>query len=128
MLMKQQSVLHNRGFAGAPQVLASSLPPEEQRVVNEYRARVASNPHVAIAVCAIQALTSVVRASTATTMMGLEKELQRAVHALKVRCSRSRSHHTSRVVHAVLSAPCSHLEHIFFSLSAKHLLSYLQSL
>jgi hypothetical protein len=87
VLMKQQSVLHNRGFAGAPQVLASSLPPEEQRVVNEYRARVASNPHVAIAVCAIQALTSVVRASTATTMMGLEKELQRAVHALKVRCS-----------------------------------------
>jgi len=82
VLMKQQSVLHSRA-AGTPQILPSSLPPEEQRVVNEYRSRVSTNPHVAIAVSAIQTLTSVVRASQSTTMMGLEKELQRAVHALK---------------------------------------------
>jgi translation initiation factor eIF-2B subunit alpha len=82
ILMRQQSVLLSRA-AGSPQIDPSSLPPDEQRVVNEYHARVSANPHVAIAVCAIQALTSVVRASSASTMMGLEKELQRAVHALK---------------------------------------------
>ena len=79
LLARQQSVLHARGSA----VAVSSLPAEEQKVVEDFRARVAEAPHVAIAVCAIQALTSVVRGSSSTTMMGLEKELQRAVAALK---------------------------------------------
>lgn len=53
------------------------------QVVEDFRTRVVAAPHVAIAVCAIQALTGVVRSSSATTMMGLEIELQRAVAALK---------------------------------------------
>lgn len=79
VLLRQQSVLAVRGV----EVALSSLPADEQRVVSEYRRLVSVSPHVAIAVCAIQALTGVVRLSSATTMMGLEKELQRAVGALK---------------------------------------------
>lgn len=64
-------------------VSVSSLSPEDQRVVEDFRDRVASSPHTAIAVCAIQALTTVVRQSRSTTMMGLEIELNNAVAALK---------------------------------------------
>jgi translation initiation factor eIF-2B subunit alpha len=56
---------------------------EDQRVVEDFRRRVGSSPHTAIAVCAIQTLTSVVRQSSSTTMMGLEIELNSAVGALK---------------------------------------------
>jgi hypothetical protein len=78
-LIKQQSVLH-KPTAGAAQ---TALSPEEQRVVEDFRKRVASSPNTAIAVCAIQALTGVVRQSSSTTMMGLEIELNTAVNALK---------------------------------------------
>jgi len=79
VLMRQQSVLHARGAT----VSVSSLPESEQRVVADFRARVSAAPHAAVAVCAIQTLTGVVRNSTSTTVMGLEKELQTSVAALK---------------------------------------------
>lgn len=56
---------------------------KDHPVVVDFRQRVQANPDMAMAVCGIQALTSVVRRSSATTMMGLEIELKDAIDLLK---------------------------------------------
>lgn len=61
--------------------LSSSPPPSF--AVDEFRRFVSDQPHIAIAVAAMQALTAVVRESHAQTMMGLEKELSEAIQSLK---------------------------------------------
>ena len=52
-------------------------------VVDEFE-RWRTDPQLAMAVAAIKALTAVIKHSQATTMMGLEKELQEASECLKV--------------------------------------------
>jgi len=84
MLSRQQSVMHRQSASSSSLPLSSNL----LRLVSDFRRRVASNPDQSIAVSAIQVLTSVVRESSATTMMGLERELGEVVAALK-QCSPS---------------------------------------
>uniref|UniRef100_A0A061S326 Translation initiation factor eIF2B subunit alpha n=1 Tax=Tetraselmis sp. GSL018 TaxID=582737 RepID=A0A061S326_9CHLO len=55
-------------------------------VVREFHDALMRNHDMAVAVSAIKALTSVMRKSTATTMMGLEKELREAANSLE-RCN-----------------------------------------
>mmetsp|Transcript_22540 Transcript_22540/g.62533 ORF Transcript_22540/g.62533 Transcript_22540/m.62533 type:complete len:370 (+) Transcript_22540:152-1261(+) len=55
-------------------------------VVREFHDALMRNPDMAVAVSAIKALTSVMKKSTATTMMGLEKELREAAASLS-RCN-----------------------------------------
>lgn len=57
-----------------------------ESVVREFHEALARSSDMAVAVAAIQALTSVIRSSSATTVMGLEKELKDAASALQ-RCN-----------------------------------------
>lgn len=52
-------------------------------MVAEYLDALSKSPDLAVAVAAIQALTSIIRRSTAQTMMGLEKDLKDAANALQ---------------------------------------------
>eukprot|EP00884_Botryococcus_braunii_P016301 jgi/Botrbrau1/3354/Bobra.0048s0048.1 len=52
-------------------------------LVKEFHDALARNPNMAVAVAAIRALTSVVKNSSAQTMMGLEKELKDAAASLE---------------------------------------------
>jgi translation initiation factor eIF-2B subunit alpha len=54
-------------------------------IVREFHDALARSPDMAVAVAAIRALTSVVKNSSAQTMMGLEKELKDAAASLE-RC------------------------------------------
>lgn len=55
-------------------------------IVKDFHDALARNPNMAVAVAAIHALTSVVKNSSAQTMMGLEKELKDAASSLE-RCN-----------------------------------------
>jgi translation initiation factor eIF-2B subunit alpha len=55
-------------------------------VVREFHEALARSSDMAVAVAAIHALTTVIRNSTATTMMGLEKDLKEAASRLQ-RCN-----------------------------------------
>ena len=63
-----------------------SSPHHVDTVVREFHEALARSSDMAVAVAAIQALTSVIKASTAQTMMGLEKELKDAAASLQ-RCN-----------------------------------------
>jgi translation initiation factor eIF-2B subunit alpha len=67
------------GAGGAP-------PPAGEGVVREFHEALARSADAAVAVAAIQALTSVIASSAATTMMGLQRELEAAAAALQ-RCN-----------------------------------------
>jgi translation initiation factor eIF-2B subunit alpha len=54
-----------------------------ESVVREFHDALARAPDMAVAVAAIKALTSVIKHSSAQTMMGLEKELKDAAAALQ---------------------------------------------
>ena len=54
-----------------------------ESVVREFHEALSRSSDMAVAVAAIQALTTVIRLSTATTVMGLEKELKDAAAALQ---------------------------------------------
>jgi translation initiation factor eIF-2B subunit alpha len=58
----------------------------DDAVVREFHEALARSSDMAVAVAAIQALTTVIRSSTATTMMGLERDLKDAAAALQ-RCN-----------------------------------------
>lgn len=51
--------------------------------VKEFHEALARSPDTAVAVAAIKALTTVIRLSTAQTMMGLGKDLEEAAQALQ---------------------------------------------
>ncbi|BDA47107.1 Translation initiation factor eIF-2B subunit alpha [Coccomyxa sp. Obi] len=57
-----------------------------EMVVRKFHDALARSPDTAVAVAAIKALTTVIERSTATTMMGLEKELKDAASSLE-RCN-----------------------------------------
>lgn len=54
-----------------------------EAVVREFHEALARSSDMAVAVAAITALTSVIRSSSASTVMGLEKELKDAANALQ---------------------------------------------
>lgn len=58
----------------------------DDTVVREFHESLARSSDMAVAVAAIQALTTVIRNSTATTMMGLERDLKDAATSLQ-RCN-----------------------------------------
>ncbi|KAI7843881.1 hypothetical protein COHA_002427 [Chlorella ohadii] len=62
------------------------VPAEVDAVVREFHEALARSSDMAVAVAAITALTSVIKNSTAQTMMGLEKELKDAAASLQ-RCN-----------------------------------------
>ena len=59
---------------------------KDDAVVREFHEALARSSDMAVAVAAIQALTTVIRNSTATTMMGLERDLKDAATSLQ-RCN-----------------------------------------
>lgn len=71
-------------------VAAAPLSPpaaiHDDAVVREFHEALARSSDMAVAVAAIQSLTTVIRNSTATTMMGLERDLKRAATSLQ-RCN-----------------------------------------
>lgn len=56
---------------------------EVDAVVREFHEALARSSDMAVAVAAIQALTTVIKNSSAQTMMGLEKELKDAAASLQ---------------------------------------------
>ena len=66
--------------------LSSPTAINDDAVVREFHEALARSSDIAVAVAAIQALTTVIRSSTATTMMGLEKDLKDAAASLQ-RCN-----------------------------------------
>lgn len=60
--------------------------PNADAVVREFHEGLARSTDIAVAVAAIQALTSVIKKSTATTMMGINQELSDAAKSLQ-RCN-----------------------------------------
>lgn len=69
----------NVGHRGAPPMSSDA----SSRVVREFHEALARSSDMAVAVAAIHALTTVIRSSTSTTMMGLEREIKEGAQALQ---------------------------------------------
>lgn len=79
-------VMIERAYPVAGMPLSSPTAINNDAVVREFHEALARSSDMAVAVAAIHALTTVIRKSTATTMMGLERELKDAAHSLQ-RCN-----------------------------------------
>ncbi|KAL3135683.1 hypothetical protein ABBQ38_006155 [Trebouxia sp. C0009 RCD-2024] len=77
-------------------------------IVQEFHDALQRSPDTAVAVAAIKALTSVIRKSTARTMMGLEKELKDAAASLQRQVPTRQSSHSSgkRLIVCVHTRSC----------------------